>query len=383
MSLPTGYRICVLSGKYVTQRLKASLPPTLKEMTEAKTEGSEQVSREVLPDVKDDWNPSVTNPKRSVFLLVTHLGLAYAEVSSALQKSCRRGLAKEAVQWALDMYLSGSSAHTNTWNRSLVIAVEDVGPADPQLIWLVMFCQTQATAATATGSSGDAVYLWLATAAFLLASARKTRVNDWMMRMYRLDKGKPSIQAVDGSMETEDTLALKLGEALQKKDVGIAWYYADALFHYESKTAIRKFYNQSIFKGNTFVSDLAEIGLRTTWFKDGKHRLLLAHIINLHCTDLLPKARMSNEQAMQELVKRSVNCEDYKYMLKAVRSRDKSILLGLPDFALDMHSSRGKKMKRGLKHFIEVGSKLSNTDPYWENISQIFLKNYWKVEDSK
>ena len=42
--------------------------------------------------------------------------------------------------------------------------------------------------------------------------------------------------------------------------------------------------------------------------------------------------------------------------------------LKIPDYALDMHTSRGKLMGRGLKHFHEVGSKLVNESTTIKNI---------------
>ena len=47
-------------------------------------------------------------------------------------------------------------------------------------------------------------------------------------------------------------------------------------------------------------------------------------------------------------------------------------LLGIPDIALDMHTSRGKALKRGLQFFMDVGSQLANEDPNWHNISEWF-----------
>lgn len=51
--------------------------------------------------------------------------------------------------------------------------------------------------------------------------------------------------------------------------------------------------------------------------------------------------------------------------------------LKIPDYALDMHTARGKMMGRGLKYFIEEGSKITNEaleNPYKEPAAQILLK---------
>jgi replication-associated recombination protein RarA len=51
--------------------------------------------------------------------------------------------------------------------------------------------------------------------------------------------------------------------------------------------------------------------------------------------------------------------------------------LEIPDYALDMHTLRGRKMGRGFKHFIEEGSKIANEafeNPYKGPAAEILLK---------
>jgi len=51
--------------------------------------------------------------------------------------------------------------------------------------------------------------------------------------------------------------------------------------------------------------------------------------------------------------------------------------LEIPDYALDMHTAKGKMMGRGLKYFIEEGSKIENEaleNPYKETAAEILLK---------
>jgi replication-associated recombination protein RarA len=56
--------------------------------------------------------------------------------------------------------------------------------------------------------------------------------------------------------------------------------------------------------------------------------------------------------------------------------------LPLPDYAFDMHTSRGKRMGRGYDYFFTEGNKLSNEDtdnPYTEKAREM-LKKYGKLE---
>lgn len=75
-----------------------------------------------------------SNPN-SRFKMKTKNGYNLDEVVSALQKSIRRGLEEDAMYWALEMVDSGYIRYM--WRRLLVIASEDIGPADPQTVILI------------------------------------------------------------------------------------------------------------------------------------------------------------------------------------------------------------------------------------------------------
>jgi len=60
----------------------------------------------------------------------TRNGLPADEVISALQKSIRRGLHEQAIDFAYEMYISSPQLEEKLWRRLLVISVEDVGFGD-------------------------------------------------------------------------------------------------------------------------------------------------------------------------------------------------------------------------------------------------------------
>jgi len=65
-------------------------------------------------------------------------GYSVDEVSSALQKSIRRGYEESALYWGYEMMMSPNKTHhSQLWNRLKVIASEDIGPADPAMPILV------------------------------------------------------------------------------------------------------------------------------------------------------------------------------------------------------------------------------------------------------
>jgi len=56
------------------------------------------------------------------------------EVISALQKAIRRSDERRAVYWATVLELEGTKITTQMWHRMLIIANEDIGPADSSVI---------------------------------------------------------------------------------------------------------------------------------------------------------------------------------------------------------------------------------------------------------
>ena len=60
--------------------------------------------------------------------------------------------------------------------------------------------------------------------------------------------------------------------------------------------------------------------------------------------------------------------------------------LPIPDYAIDMHTLRGKKMGRGLEHFFSEGNKLKKEpyeNPYTEKAKEILIKHGSLKPESK
>lgn len=95
--------------------------------------------------------------------------------------------------------------------------------------------------------------------------------------------------------------------------------------------------------------------------KKNEHRLFLAHAILALCRS--PKSRIA--------------CE----LIQVVYGEKKfeGLKLRIPDYALDMHTAKGKAKKRGMKHFLEEGAKLVNEsqkvkNPYKKKAEELWLK---------
>ncbi len=72
--------------------------------------------------------------KKSDFIVKTKSGYLLKEVASALQKSIRRGNTDDALYWAEELFISGLERYL--LYRLWIIACEDIGPANLQLVQL-------------------------------------------------------------------------------------------------------------------------------------------------------------------------------------------------------------------------------------------------------
>ena len=109
----------------------------------------------------------------AIYLKPTQGGFEYFEAVSALQKFCRRGMVDEAIFIATELSLSGY--HEACWKRLFVIAVEDVGSGNPNLI-----VELQALYSTFKHLSkkDDPQHLCIIEAVLRICESEKTRRSD-------------------------------------------------------------------------------------------------------------------------------------------------------------------------------------------------------------
>ena len=244
-----------------------------------------QVKRDPLPIIPLGWDPA-TNFGSGGMVTLTWSYFDPSEVSSACQKAVRRGYSLETVQWAMELFWTNRHRRTNIWNRCLVMAVEDIGPADPSVVIHVL-----------------SLYLHypedpnaMVTAALLLAQAPKTRVNDWAVHLY----GKMRSTFEQNEEETI-TIKQKLIDSLQRKDICQVILWTDILTYTAKKTgptrAGIRYTNaqwyiweayEEITNNNPYMLQIEKIGLLNNWRWQGKSRLLYTHLAHLWCNNRLP-----------------------------------------------------------------------------------------------
>jgi replication-associated recombination protein RarA len=124
--------------------------------------------------------------------MTTPNGHLAGEVASALQKSIRRGLEREALYWATELDLAGFPDYL--WRRLRIIASEDVGLAAPEVAVQVRVLsdnftdQRKHNKSSKTGSrSGER--LFIVQAVIALVRAPKSRMVDHaVMALYEGDR---------------------------------------------------------------------------------------------------------------------------------------------------------------------------------------------------
>lgn len=107
------------------------------------------------------------------FRLKTQGNYDLFEVISALQKSVRRGLEKEALYWSMEL-LPRYEAYL--WRRLRIIASEDIGIANPSLIVLIQTLSDQYFELRKRGDMG--CLLMLSNSILLMCRSKKSRIAD-------------------------------------------------------------------------------------------------------------------------------------------------------------------------------------------------------------
>lgn len=109
------------------------------------------------------------------YQILTKNGYDLFEVSSAFQKSIRRGLEKEALYWGTELDMSGNGEYA--WKRMKIICSEDIGLAELNLPAQIraLYCNWL-DAKKKTPSRGDK--LFFIHGILLLVRAKKSRICD-------------------------------------------------------------------------------------------------------------------------------------------------------------------------------------------------------------
>nr|QBK93090.1 MAG: uncharacterized protein LCPAC403_02240 [Pithovirus LCPAC403] len=327
------------------------------------------VDRCELPEVDEKFK-SLDQGKRSIFSLKTLHGFDFSEASSSLQKAIRRGHWKDALQWAVEMFHVPIQGKSNLFNRLYTISVEDVGIADPK-----QFYDVNELHKLYLEDKDNPIYA--VTAAVSLAKAMKTRASDWSCHVFRHSqsdvKNYDPEKLINGLVknffdnkkgEILRYTSMLMGTSEEVKMKGIRYTIPIKI----AITLIRKKIELTSDKQN-YMNDVLDRAIDKIKSpsknmkkpcRGGEGLLFFIYFANLHTFHV--------EYGYNDEVTAD------KTLLPLIEDVKNGEILGVPDYALDKHTRRGKKMRRGLKHFIEVSSKLNNEDPKWVKYSSFCLE---------
>lgn len=299
----------------------------------------------IVPRVPKDWD-TLANPEKKRFAK-TYNYFSSPEASSAFQKSVRRGKI-EAIQWALELYWTGKWQRTNIWNRILVVCVEDIGLACPTLISLVYSMRKEAAEYEKEWSPG--AYVILAQAVELCVNARKSRLNDWAAHVIKLSKE---------DLDTKDA-DKRLIQSLRDKDPLACLKWAEVLW--ETRGRLWQCLEKEVGGiAKTIYKDVYELGTSTNWRWQRKTRLLWIHLIMLHCYEhVIDKDSADPRRIPTMEVGDPESPTEGTLVWEIVKVYTRQCIVGVPEYALDKHTARGRAMGRSLDHFIQVGAVLEN-----------------------
>jgi hypothetical protein len=324
----------------------------------------------LLPTLPDEWDDREIQEGQTI---KTHSYFSPDEVSSAAQKSVRRGMAKESVQWFLELFWTNKNRRTNILNRALIMAIEDIGPANP---WLLVKLIKQRRALYPektewTPPQLDDAARTVAAMAYDLALSGKSRVNDWAVCAHRHVTDKNVVDLI-GAKE-------KLSEAIEARESNDVVYWLVGIVRSSSKnstgeyvspqTTIWEVYDE--YMTGEYYTIIKNYFLnKDNWRGKSDTLLVFIHLWHMYINDCLPKEKYSQI---------SVEKQELDELITAVlEHRD---LVPVPDYAIDKHTLKGASSGRGAQHFIEEGSKIENEDLEWKDLSDYYFE--WFSEASE
>jgi len=152
--------------------------------------------------------------KNKGFRLTTINSYDFFECSSALQKSIRRCDEAEAMFWALELYQSNYGKYL--WKRIIIMASEDVGLGDPDIITRIMALKQAYDFLVEKKDKHRPERLPFFHAVISLANAKKSRYVDLSISIYenehRKNAGKHQIP--DYALDIHTRRGKKMGRGL-------------------------------------------------------------------------------------------------------------------------------------------------------------------------
>lgn len=143
---------------------------------------------------------------------LTARGYDFYELLSALQKDIRRGKEYEAMFWAVE---SESFNPKALWNRLIVIASEDIGPANPLMPVIIETLKKQYF--DAVESKNESRRLFLTNAVVNLVRCKKSRITDDLLHVVygEIKFENKKLELPDYALDMHNLRGKKMGRGLE------------------------------------------------------------------------------------------------------------------------------------------------------------------------
>jgi hypothetical protein len=293
-----------------------------------------------IPVIPENYKPlDQIGLRKNVF------SYSYFEIDlcvSALQKSIRRGLQSDTIQWINELFYSSVACRTHLWNRLLVISLEDIGISNPSLILYGydIFKKHR-----------DDIY-YAVHFGILLCNNVKNRLNDLLLHYGSSNKFESKI---------EDFITNVINKNYENIFKNYYFLKEDKKILKQLYTIIEKYYNNC-----EFFQSLKELAFSVNWKYNAKSDLVFAHLINIICFDKLEEVKSENLNFKKYTLHNCIKLQLYPQIINCI---NRIGLLGIPEWTADKHTRLGKILNRDNLHFWFIGVHIENADSKYKKIN--------------
>ena len=318
---------------------------------------------------------------------------------SAVQKGIRRGMIEFSLQSGFELWrlaeVGGRAGQTNLYNRLAVIATEDIGPANLNLVvYVVNYVLTDVKSGT-DRSAGK-----LATVIQQLAMSKKTRIMSHIWSAYTNQNGR--IKAIQAGLQLDsEELDLRLisdsslnhffreGDPveiiplakmfyfrLRDKNFNAVWWVYQYLQilkkNKKMKVKARRRRTKPMiiiwemmrdFLGSNVVDVLSRAYFT---FSEGRPFLMTA------ITTILYSKNKREVISIDQTINQGINVwRIHPYLIK-LQTSDYDFVV--PEYVIDMHTKEGRRRGKNRQNFVSEGALINNPDPlyYDQRLEKIY-----------
>lgn len=314
-----------------------------------------------------DWDEKVHNQGVPISKQRTRSYYRYDEAMAAFENAIALGDVNKAIFFGTEIFVINEASVADIANRVIELSFKLVGPVEPKIISTIM-----------SGQISD--YNHFSKCVALLATAKKSRANEWLLRMNSfLEDPQAAVK-----YGTADSLSQAFFNALTAKDLREAIGNLKALCYSESQPGAQyppQAYIPAVFesivpKDDTYYTLLKGIILSDAFRYQEPSYLMYVQMIVLWCGGKWPS--YTNNEPLPDF-------PNFDYVDITAKLTDGSISFPIDEAIVDWTTERGRKeLKRGIKYHIESGSVIANQDVIWgkyaDDVKGVLIKELQSLQ---